>query len=151
MKTIQITILIFIATGFLLLASHEIFAQKQTKNFVYFELERNWIHDTSFLNNMNIVGAQLKYMWRELEPSKNQYALEIIQQDLDFLKSKGKKLFIQLQDVNFDSALVKPVPDYLIKDHRYHGGVSLKHDTKNNVIINQNGYVARRWDKGVAE
>ncbi len=151
MKTYQITILIFIAAGFLLSAPHQVFAQKQTKNFVYFELERNRIHDTSFLNNMNIVGAQLKYMWRELEPSKNQYALELIQHDLDFLKSKGKKLFVQLQDVNFDSALVKPVPDYLIKDHRYHGGVSLKHDTKDNVIINQNGYVARRWDKGVAE
>jgi hypothetical protein len=152
MKTHHITILIFIAAGYLLLlASHEVFAQKHTKNFVYFELERNRIHDTSFLNNTNIVGAQLKYMWRELEPSNNQYALEIIQKDLDFLKSKGKKLFVQLQDVNFDSALVKPVPDYLINDKRYHGGVSLKHDTKDNVIINQNGYVARRWDKGVAE
>ena len=145
-------ILILITVVFFFSIFNEAIAQKQTKNFVYFELERNRIHDTSFLNNDKLIGAQLKYMWRELEPSKNQYSLEIIQNDLDFLKSKGKKLFIQLQDVNFDSALNKPVPDYIINDKEYHGGVNLKYDTKeNDIIIRQDGYVARRWDKSVAE
>jgi hypothetical protein len=63
--------LILIVIGLLLSVSNEVIAQKQTKNFVFFELERERIHDTSFLNNDNIKGAQLKYMWRELEPSKN--------------------------------------------------------------------------------
>jgi hypothetical protein len=143
--------LILIVIGFLLSASHEVIAQKQTYNFVFFELERERIHDTSFLNNDYIKGAQLKYMWRELEPSKNRYALQLIQNDLDFLTSKGKKLFVQLQDVNFDSSLVKPVPDYLINDKQYHGGVSLKYETRDDdAVIRQDGYVARRWDRAVA-
>src|SRR5450759_3060428 len=119
--------LILIVIGLLLSVSNEVIAKKQTKNFVFFELERERIHDTSFLNNDNIKGAQLKYMWRELEPSKNRYVLQLIQNDLDFLTSKGKKLFVQLQDVNFDTSLVKPVPDYLINDKQYDGGVSLKY------------------------
>lgn len=144
--------LILIVIGFLLSASNEVIAQKQTNNFVFFELERERIHDTSFLNNDYIKGAQLKYMWRELEPSKNRYALQLIQNDLDFLTSKGKKLFVQLQDVNFDTSLVKPVPDYLINDKHYHGGVSLKYDTRDDdVVIRQDGYVARRWDRAVAD
>lgn len=137
---------------FLIFALNAAHAQKQTKNFVYFELERERIHDTSFLNNPHIMGAQLKYLWRELEPGRNHYNLQLIQNDLDFLKSKGKKLFIQLQDVNFDSSLAKPVPDYLVRDKRYHGGVNLKYETRDtDVIITQDGYVARRWDKAVAD
>ena len=141
-----------IVLGFLLFASNEVIAQKQTNNFVFFGLERERIHDTSFLNNEELKGAQLKYIWRELELSENQYALQLIQNDLDFLASKGKKLFIQLQDVNFDTSLVKPVPDYLIYEKKYHGGVSLKYDTRDDdIVTGQNGYVARRWDKAVAD
>ena len=152
MKLANYRKLILIALGFLLSTSNEAIAQKQTKNFVYFELERSRIHDTSFLINDNFEGAQLKYMWRELEPSKDHYTFELIQNNLVFLQSKGKKLFIQLQDVNFDSALSKPVPDYIINDKEYHGGVNLKYDTKeNDIVIRQDGYVARRWDKAVAE
>jgi hypothetical protein len=127
-------------------------AQKNVKHFIFFELDRDRIHDTSFLNNNKIAGAQLKYMWRELEPKENQYNLELIQNDLDFLTSKGKKLFIQLQDVTFDTALKKPVPDYLITGNRYSGGINIKYETSDNdSILYIDGFVARRWDKNVAE
>ena len=127
-------------------------AQKQIKHFIFFELEREKIHDTTFLNNTKITGAQLKYMWRELEPTENHYNLDLIQNDLDFLTSKGKKLFIQLQDVTFDTTLRKPVPDYLITDKRYHGGVNIQYeaDDKDEIML-AGGYVARRWDALVAE
>ena len=37
----------------------------------------------------------------QLEPQKDQYDFSLIREDLGFLKSKGKKLFVQLQDVTF--------------------------------------------------
>jgi hypothetical protein len=146
MRQILITLTLFLFTY------NNALAQKKIKHFIYFELDRERIHDTSFLNNNKITGAQLKYMWRELEPKENQYNLDLIQKDLDFLTSKGKRLFIQLQDVTFDTTLRKPVPDYLTTNKRYHGGVSVQHETnENDEITGTGGYVARRWDKQVAE
>jgi hypothetical protein len=143
---------ILIVLTLLIFTYNNALAQKKIKHFIYFELDRERIHDTSFLNNDKIIGAQLKYMWRELEPKENQYRLELIQNDLDFLASKGKRLFIQLQDVTFDTALRKPVPEYLITNKRYHGGVNVQYETnENDEITRTGGYVARRWDKNVAE
>jgi hypothetical protein len=142
--------ILLILTLFLFTNNNSI-AQKQIRNFVFFELERERIHDTSFLHNEAAVGAQLKYMWRELEPKENQYNLELIQNDLDFLTSNGKKLFIQLQDVTFDT-IFKPAPDYIITKKRYNGGVNIKYETNDkDDIIYVDGYVARRWDQSVAE
>lgn len=62
---------ILIALTFLLLTNQNTIAQKQIRQFIFFELERERIHDTSFLHNDGAVGAQLKYIWRELEPKKN--------------------------------------------------------------------------------
>jgi hypothetical protein len=90
-------------------------------------------------------------MWRELEPAENRYNLDLIQDDLDFLTSHGKKLFVQLQDVTFDTAWAKPIPDYLI-DKQYHGGMNIQYETDDkDGIIRQEGYVARRWDSMVIE
>ena len=143
---------LLIALTLILFTYTNLLAQKKIKHFIFFELERQRIHDTSFLNNDRISGAQLKYMWRELEPAENQYNLDLIQNDLDFLTSKGKKLFIQLQDVTFDTTLLKPVPEYLITGKQYHGGVNFQYETnENDGIISVDGYVARRWDINVAE
>jgi hypothetical protein len=46
-------------------------------------------------------GAQLAYSWRKLEPGKDEYDFSLIREDLSFLSSKGKKLFVQIQDVSF--------------------------------------------------
>ena len=135
----------------LLLVYNLINAQKQIRHFVFFAHERERIHEKSFLNNDHIAGAQLKYTWRELEPKEDQYSLELIQKDLDFLTSKGKKLFIQLQDVSFDT-IYKCVPDYIMQNILYHGGADIQYQTTDDdKIIKQNGYVARRWDTAVAE
>ena len=130
---------------------NQVTAQTKIKHFVFFGYEREKIQDTSFLNTDNIIGAQLKYMWRELEQKENQYNLELIQKDLDFLSSKGKKLFIQIQDVTFDTAFAKPVPDYLITE-QYHGGINIQYETNDkDEIVEVAGYVTRRWDKAVSE
>ena len=130
---------------------HDSWSQKDLRHFIFFSHERERIHEESFLTNKNIMGAQLKYTWRELEPQKDEYNLELIQKDLDFLTSKGKKLFIQLQDVSFDT-IYKCVPRYIMQDKRYNGGADIQYETgDNDKIIRQGGWVARRWDTAVAE
>lgn len=48
------------------------------------------------LENKNIKGAQIIYSWKTLEPRKNVYNFESIREDLKFLKSIHKTLFIQI-------------------------------------------------------
>lgn len=76
-------------------------------------------------------GAQLKYSWRELEPEKGAYKFDPIRRDLGFLAAKGKKLFIQLQDVSFDDAIVNS-PRYIEAARQL-----------------PEGWVAKRWDPAV--
>ena len=67
-------------------------------NYVFFGQERERIADTAFLAHPSIVGAQLKYTWRELEPAQGRYDFRAIRRDLAFLKRHDKRLFLQLQD-----------------------------------------------------
>ncbi len=136
---------------FLLSFYHSAWSQKEVKHFIFYGRDRDRIHDdTGFLNNDKIKGAQLVYTWRELEPKKDHYNLELIEKDLGFLAGKGKRLFIQLQDKTFDT-IYKCVPDYLMHDKIYNGGANIQYKTGNeDNVITQNGYVARRWDTAVA-
>jgi hypothetical protein len=123
-----------------------------TQNFVFFDLDRDRIHDASFLNTKALVGAQLKYTWRELEPRRGVYDFHAITQDLAFLHAHGKKLFIQLQDVTFDPR-VWYVPVYIKSDPEYHGGADEQYDIPgdNEAGATPEGWVARRWDPAVAD
>jgi hypothetical protein len=95
-------------------------------HYMFFNRDRERIADPTFLNVKALEGAQLKYTWRELERRRDQYDFGDIQRDFMFLKSKGKKLFIQLQDASFDTNMV-PVPRYVLEDARYHGGADLQY------------------------
>ncbi len=135
----------------ILLLGINLMAQKTIDNYVFFNMDRHRIHEKTFLETKKLIGAQLKYTWKELEPEKDKYDFSEIKNDLDFLSSQGKKLFIQLQDVTFDTVRVF-VPPYIVKESNYGGGVNIQYisDEKDS-IIRQDGYVARRWDKNVAE
>ena len=127
----------------LVLLSHAGAFAKTVHHYVFFNNERERITEESFLQTKAFEGAQLKYMWRELEPEKDQYDFSAIRKDLAFLNSKGKKLFIQLQDVTF-SARWYPVPPYL-RSEAFNGGVAPQYDNdaaKDGI----QGWVARRWD-----
>jgi hypothetical protein len=121
-------------------------------HYVFFNRDREKISDTAFLGTKSLEGAQLKYTWRELEREKDGYDFSAIEQDLTFLTSKGKKLFIQLQEASFDSKIVN-VPRYLLDDARYHGGAdkqyNIKDDDEEHAV--PEGWVARRWDPAVRE
>jgi hypothetical protein len=69
---------------------------------------------SSFLEARQFVGAQLKYSWRQVEPERDLYNLQPILDDLAFLNTRGKRLFVQLQDVSFSEDVL--VPDYLLND-----------------------------------
>src|ERR1041384_8149822 len=81
------------------------------KNFIFFGRERERIAESTFLENEQIMGAQLKYTWRELEPGRDRYEFRPLLNDLVFLESHGKRLFVQIQDVSFSEDV--PIPNYL--------------------------------------
>jgi hypothetical protein len=119
-------------------------------HYVFFNQDRERIHDSAFLATGAFAGAQLKYTWRELEPDRDRYDFSAIRADLDFLTSRGKRLFIQLQDATFDPATID-VPLYLRQDPRYHGGANRQYniegDDERHAVVA--GWVARRWDPAV--
>lgn len=122
------------------------------QHFVFFGLERERIHEPSFLEAPRLVGAQLKYTWKELEPEKDRYNTDLVRRDLEFLQSKGKKLFVQLQDISFSTEIVN-VPDYLLEDPAYHGGAHIQYEVEDgeDKRVTAIGWVARRWDPAVLE
>lgn len=125
---------------------------KGTHHYVYFNRVRERIADQSFLQTKAIEGAQLKYTWRELELEQDRYDFSAINKDLAFLSSRGKKLFVQLQDISFDEKIVN-VPRYLLVDARYNGGADrdyrIEGDDEARAVAA--GWVARRWDSAVQE
>ena len=116
-------------------------------HYVFFNRDRERIHDKSFLETKAFEGAQIKYTWRELEPEKDVYDFSAIRSDLAFLTSQGKKLFIQLQDSSFDPSTIL-VPRYLLQDKIYNGGADQQYDEEK---VKLEGWVARRWDTAVQE
>ena len=113
------------------------------KNFVYFVGDREAIHDHPFLKNPRFVGAQIMYPWIFLEPSEDKYDFSIISEDYEYLKSKGKKLFIQLQDATFNPKY-QAGPEYLNAE-KYDGGQIIQRDDNGK----PEGWVAKRWNKEV--
>ena len=72
------------------------FAQhnEKAKQFIFFSQEREDIRDSMFYNNAGVDGAQITYPWKTLERQKGEYDFSEIEEDLVFLKSKGKKNYL---------------------------------------------------------
>jgi hypothetical protein len=121
-------------------------------HYIFFSSDRERITESTFLDNSGIEGAQIKYTWRQLEQGKDNYVFDDIRHDLEFLKSKNKKLFIQIQDSVFDLQYM-PVPKYLREDPVYHGGVAQQAEYPDGKPEQAKpyGWVARRWDPAVRE
>ncbi len=119
------------------------------RQYVFYRRDHEHIADTSFLNHPNLTGAQLTFTWRELEPKPGQYAFDTIRERLAFLTPRGKRLFLQLQDVSFSETRV--TPDYLATDSAFHGGIARKYELGADGVAHFGGWVARRWDPAVRE
>lgn len=90
----------------------------------------------------DIAGVQVVVAWKMLEPKKNQYAFSSIEQALDYLRPRHKKLFVQVQDRFF--TLPARLPHYLLTDPEYHGGAA---QTKNDNGLGAGppGAIAAQW------
>jgi len=128
-------------------------APKPVHHYLFFGQDRARIKtDSAFLETKALEGAQVKYSWRQLEPAKDAYDFSPIREDLAFLTSRGKKLFVQLQDVTFSDTAIN-VPLYLRRDAIYNGGADKQYEYEGDdedraVVV---GWVARRWDPAVQE
>ncbi len=91
------------------------------------------------VKNDDFRGVQVRYTWRELEKRKNQYDFSIIEKHLNYLQKHGKRLVIQIQDKSF-SKKGKFVPNYLLKDPEYAGGV---------VKNKPGGFTPKKWNANV--
>lgn len=69
----------------------------------------------------NVRGVQTRYMWRDLEPTKDGYDFSEIDKELAMAQAVGKKLFIMVGTKVF-SAGGRALPDYMHTDE-YGGGV----------------------------
>jgi hypothetical protein len=122
-------------------------------HYTFFGQDREkLVQDTAFVNTRALEGAQVSYSWRQLEPAKDQYDFSLIREDLAFLTSKGKKLFVQFQDVTFSPSRIN-VPRYLLEDPQYNGGADKQYripgDDEGRAV--HEGWMARRWDPAVQE
>ena len=77
---------------------------------------------SAIFDNDYFRGGQRVYLWSDLEPTKGNYDFSRIESDLDFLKSNGKYLVIEPWDTFFWDKGVA-VPDYILSDPEYNGGV----------------------------
>ena len=128
-------------------------AAKPIHHYVFFGQDREKLKAaSSFFETKALEGAQVTYSWRQLEPEKDKYDFSYIREDLEFLNSKGKKLFIQLQDVTFSETRIN-IPRYLLSDPTYNGGANkqyrVKSDDEEQATVL--GWAARRWDPAVQE
>lgn len=98
----------------------------------------------------DIGGVQIVYNWKDLEPQKDKYDLSRIEKDLAFTQSLDKKLFIQIQD-RFFQPKAKNVPDYLMTDPEYDGGLTPQFDNPGENKPVGSGWVAQQWNPAVRE
>ena len=125
---------------------------KPVHHYVFFGMDRESVPNAkSFFGTNAFEGAQIAYSWRQLEHGKDNYDFSIIREDLAFLNAHGKKLWIQIQDVAFSDRW-KMVPEYLLKDPAYHGGVVRQYKNANDdEHAEPLGWLARRWDPAVQD
>jgi hypothetical protein len=119
------------------------FTSSKIRHFVYFARDRERIRNHALLEHPRLQGAQVMYSWAELEPARDQYDLGPIEEDLRFLESHGKKLFVQLQDTTFSDQYVA-VPAYLLTAEFDGGAIQQRNDEGET-----EGWVAKRWNPEV--
>ena len=126
---------------------------KPVHHYVFFGMDREKLKETkSFLEVTAFEGAQVAYSWRQLEPEKDKYDFGLIREDLEFLNARGKKLWIQFQDVTFNPNRIN-VPRYLLEDPKYNGGADKQYQIRGDDESQafHEGWMARRYDAAVQE
>ncbi len=148
MRSIWIKVIAILTISILL--NNLVNAAPKPKLFLFFgqTSQANLKSYQHILSNPCVSGAQILYTWKELEPQKDKYDFTRIENDLRYLNTMHKKLFIQIQDRSFQPDLIY-VPDYIRTDNKYHGGVAMQYDFPGEGKPITEGWVARVWDPAV--
>jgi hypothetical protein len=96
----------------------------------------------------DIAGVQIVYSWKQLEPEKGKYDFSQIENDLAFMNQHQKKMFLQIQD-RFFSPEAKYVPQYLMTDPAYTGGLVPQKDNPGEGVPQASGWAAEQWNPEV--
>jgi hypothetical protein len=99
---------------------------------------------TALLVRPDIAGVQVVYTWRELEPQSDKYDFARIDADLAAATAAGKQLVLQVQD-RFFSPDARNIPDYLLTDPAYGGGLVAQTDNAG-ATAKGSGWVAMQWN-----
>ncbi len=126
---------------------------KTVHHYVFFGQDREKLREAkSFLESKAFEGAQVAYSWNQIEQGEDGYEFSMIREDLALLRSHGKKLFVQLQDVTFSESRIN-LPRYLLRNPKYNGGADKQYhykwgDEDHTTVM---GWMLRRWDPAVQE
>lgn len=102
------------------------------------------------IKRADIHGVQIVYSWKSLEKTKGVYDFAQIEHDLNYLTALNKKLFIQIQDRFFEVSS-RNVPQYLMTDPIYKGGIVAQFDNPGENKPVGYGWVAEQWNPAVQE
>ncbi|MDR8050300.1 hypothetical protein [Burkholderia cenocepacia] len=115
---------------------------KAVENFIYTSAG-DFDSVKTLLARRDIDGVQIVYPWRMLEKGKGEYDFSAVERDLAYVQTLRKRLFVQLQD-RFFSIDARLIPDYLLRDPLYGGGLIKQDDASGNV-----GWVTKQWNPHV--
>ena len=101
------------------------------------------------LDRPDIAGAEILYIWRNLEPSEGEYDFSMIEHDLALTEARGKALFVEVLDRVFTPA-GRHVPQYILDGPEYGGGLARQFDNSQpGRAPVAKGWIARQWDPEV--
>lgn len=104
----------------------------------------------ALLEHPEIQGIQSLYTWKSLEPQRDQYDFSAIENDLNHARSKGKQLWVQIQDRTF-SIENNPVPIYLHKPIYNNGSVPQCDGDDCDSDFVAGGWATAQWNSHVRE
>ncbi|RDJ11453.1 hypothetical protein [Rhizobium grahamii] len=137
------------ASAFLICMRNTTHAAAAPENFIYTssgDLEGA----KNLVSRPDIGGVQIVYNWRQLETAQGQYDFSAIEADLAIITALNKKLFIQIQDRFFEPK-ARNVPDYLLADRAYGGGITAQFDNPGESKPVGSGWVAQQWNPAVRQ
>ncbi len=120
---------------------------EEPRNFVFLGGDDLDEH-SKLIERPDVEGVQKVYSWRALEPEEGIYDFTDIEDDLATLDRHDRKLFVQVQD-RFFSPTARRVPDYILNDPKYDGGLARQFDNPGEGEPVGQGWTTKQWNPHV--
>ncbi|SHF98758.1 hypothetical protein [Chryseobacterium sp. OV279] len=127
----------------------QLFTAQTPQNYIYTS-SGDLKNIEKMITRKDIGGVQIVYSWRALETAKDVYDFSRIENDLNYLSGLNRKLFIQLQDRFFEPE-ARYVPDYILTEKEYNGGLVPQYDNPGENKPVGNGWVTQQWNPTVQQ